>query len=184
MDLDNVIKKRRSVRKFSSKRPNWRDIIECVDMMRYSPTAGKNFALRLLITESKEKIEKISEAAQQPFISQAHYALVVYSDPAKIKNSFPEKADKYLRQQAGAAIQNFLLKIEEKGLSTCWIGHLVDSQVKKIFSIPDNMELEGVFPIGYEFKKENPSNKIDFDRVLFFEKHNIKKMRVPKKFDV
>ena len=46
MDLDKTIKARRSVRKFKSSKPNWRDILECIDAMRYAPMAGNNFSLK------------------------------------------------------------------------------------------------------------------------------------------
>jgi len=97
---------------------------------------------------------------------------------------YGERGDIFLRQQAGAAIQNFLLKIESKGLSTCWIGHFVEDQIKRLLRIPEGANLEAIFPIGYEYKKENPSRKIELDRILYFTTHGNKKMKKPKKFDV
>ena len=49
MELDKTIKSRRSVRKFKDKKPNWRDILDCIDSMRYTPMAGGNFTLKLFI---------------------------------------------------------------------------------------------------------------------------------------
>ena len=166
MDLGKTIQNRKSVRKFQSKKPDWRDIIECVDAMRYAPMAGKNFSLKFIIVSEKEKINKIAELSEQDFIAQTQYVLIVYSIPSRTENLFGERGKIYLRQQAGAAIQNFLLKIEEKDIDTCWIGHFNEEKLKKEFSIPDDANIEAVFPIGYESKTEKPSKKIDLDRVL------------------
>ena len=53
---------------------------------------------------------------------------------------YDERALKSLPQQAGAAIENFLLKITDLGLSTCWTGAFSDEQVKRILQIPEDIE--------------------------------------------
>jgi nitroreductase len=184
MELDKAIKFRKSVRKFKNKKPDWRDIIKCIDSCRYAPIAGRNYTLKFIITENEEKINKIAEASQQPFISEAKYLLIVCSDCKRLINSFGERGERYCKQQAGAGIQNFLLKIQEFGLSTCWIGHFVDEQIKRILKIPEDIDIEAVFPIGYEYKKRELRKKIDIDRILFFEEYGNKKMKNPKKLNV
>ena len=184
MEFSKLIKLRKSVKKFKDKKPDWRDIIECVDSARYVPMAGNNYTLKFILVDDKEKINDIAKASQQDFISQVNYVIIVCSTYSRTTNSFGERGKIYLRQQAGAAIQNFLLAIEEKGLSTCWIGHFVDEHIKRELKIPSDVNIEAVFPIGYEFKKQKPGNKIDLDRILFFEQYGNKKMKRPKKLDV
>jgi len=181
MEFRKLIKSRKSVRKFKDKKPNWRDIIECVDSARYIPAAGNIFTLKFIIVDDKKKIGKIAEAAQQLFISQAHYLVVACSTTSRIKRSFDERGEIYLRQHAGASIQNFLLSLEEKGLSTCWIGHFVEDEIKNALKIPDDVHVEAVFPIGYEFKKQKPKIKVELDRILYFKEYKRKKMRKHKK---
>ncbi len=184
MDLDTAIKSRRSVKKFSSKKANWKHIIECIDSMRYAPTAGKNFVLKFIVVSEKEKLKKIAKLSDQDFIATVEYIVIVYSDPSRTKNLFGERGEIYTRQQAGAAIQNFLLKIIEKGLSTCWIGHFDEEKLKKEFKIPDGMNVEALFPVGYEEKKEKPSRKISLDNVLYFEEHKKKQMKKIRKINI
>ena len=184
MELDKAIHSRKSTRKFSNKKPNWRDILECIDAMRYTPMAGNNFILKFILIDDKEKIQKISECAQQPFIAETDYVLVVYSNPSRTLNSFGEKGKIYSRQQAGAAIQNFLLKIEEKSLATCWVGHFVEEQIKDELKIPKTSNIEALFPIGYEFKRKKKERKIELDTVLSFNDSKTKTMKKIKKVDI
>jgi len=184
MELNKAIKNRRSVRKFKEKKPDWRDILDCIDSMRYAPMAGENFTLKLVLVDDKEKIEKLATAAQQDFINQAKYVLVICSNPSRTVNAYEKRGEIYCRQQAGAAIQTFLLKIAEVGLATCWIGHFVDEQVKTVLKIPEKINVEAMFPIGYEFKKPVTRKiKADLDTALYFNEYENKKMRKIKRFE-
>lgn len=183
MNLDKAIQGRHSVRRFTSKKPDWRDILECIDSARYAPMAGNIFSLKFIVVDNQEKIQKITDATQQHFVSQAQYLLVVCTSPARTVD-FHEKGEKFCKQQAGAAIQNILLKIQERGLATCWIGHFVEGQVKETLGIPEGVNVEAVFPIGYEFGKTKKYKKIDFDQILYFNKYKNKKMKPPKRLDV
>ncbi len=184
MQLDNAIKKRRSVRRFKEKKPNWRDIIECIDAVRYAPMAGNNFSLKIILVDNIEKIQKLADASQQPFVGSAHFVVVFCTNPERTTNCFEERANKYTKQQAGAAIQNFLLALEEKGLATCWVGHFVDSLVQETLDIPKNIEVEAMFPIGYEYGTSPKKNRIEMGRVLYFNKFKNTKMKVPKGINI
>lgn len=178
-----MIKSRHSVRKFKSADPDWRDIIEAVDTVRFSPIAGKIFTLKIIIVRDQDKIEMISNATEQSFVGQAKYLVVFCSKSERTKNVFKKKGEIYSRQQAGAAIQNFLLSLTEKGLSTCWIGHFDEKKIKLILRIPEELDVEAVFPIGYEFKKPEKKEKISLDNILYFNTYGNKKMNSPKRFE-
>lgn len=177
--LDRIIKERKSIKKFSDKKPDWRDIIEAIDKARYSPMAGNLFSLKFILIDEQEKIDKLAEASQQDFISYTKYIVVVCSNPSKTMKAFPERGKIYLRQQAGAGIQNFLLKLEELGLSTTWVGHFIDKRIKSILKIPKDIQIEAIFPIGYEnkIKKSKPKKKIRIDNILYFNEYNKKRMK-------
>jgi len=182
MDFDKAVRNRKSVRNFSNKKPNWRAIIECIDAARYAPIAGKNFTLKFIMLQDKEKIQKLANAAEQDFIAQAPYIIAVYSDSTRLKTLFgEEKGEIYSRQGAGAAIQNILLAIEDHKLAGCWVGHYDETEAKKILKIPDSMALEAVIPVGYESerKKTKPKERINMDSILYFNEHKKKQMKAP-----
>jgi nitroreductase len=179
MELDKVIQSRKSIKKFSSKKPDWRDILEAINSARFAPMAGNIYSPRFILVDDIEKIQKLAEASEQSFVSKVSYIVVVCSENKMTKNSFEERAEKFLRQQAGATIENFLLKIQELNLATCWVGHLNEDKVKKILNIPENTNVEAIFPIGYESKaigSNKRKNKIDLDRILYFNKYGNNKM--------
>ncbi|HNZ52181.1 MAG: nitroreductase A [Candidatus Diapherotrites archaeon ADurb.Bin253] len=176
MGVERLIKARRSIRKFKSSKPDWREIIECIDSTRYAPMAGNNFSLKFILVEDGEKIQKLAEAAQQNFITKAKYVIVVCTTPGRTETAYGERGSKYLKQQAGAAIQNLLLKLTECKLATCWVGHFVDEQVKDILDIPDEIDVEAMFPIGYPYEKPKEKRYIELDSILYFNRYGNKRM--------
>ncbi len=171
MELNEAIQKRRSTRKFSSKKPDWRDIIEAIHTCQYAPMAGGLFNMTFLIVDNKELIEKLASWSEQDFIAQTKYVVVAVSDPGIVKTPYPKKGEIFSRQQAGAAIQNFMLTLTDMGLSTCWIGHFNEGKVAKILKIPleSGYEIEGLFPIGYSKEKKKLNKpKSDIYNILYF----------------
>jgi len=185
MELDKAMQSRKSVKKFSKKKPDWRKIIEAIDSVRYSPMAGNLFSLKFILVSDKEKIQQLSKASEQEFVGDAQYVVVVCSNPSRTLNAYEERGENYLKQQAGTGIQNFLLKLEERGLSTCWTAIFVEDMIRRILKIPENVEIEAVFPIG--IKSEEPKTrkmKVDLDTFIRFNDYKTTKINPPKKIDV
>ena len=177
MDFDKVIKERHSVRNFkTTKDVDWRKVIEAIEAANRVPFAGNISSIRFVFVTEPEKIAELTEACQQRFVADAKYIVVVCSDEAQVKRSYDERGEMYLRQEAGAAIENFLLKITELGLASCWVGAFSDESVKEILRIPDNIKVEALLPVGYEMGKAVQRKKSDLDRILYFNKWKEKRM--------
>jgi nitroreductase len=187
MELDKAIQNRHSVRKFDSKKPDWRTIIECIDSARYAPMAGNNYTLKFILVSDVKKLKEIAEASQQRHVGEAQYIVIVCSNPSRPVNAFGKGGEIFCRQQAGAAIQNFLLKIEESGLATCWVGSFGEEQIKRALDIPDDINIEAIFPVGYEYGKRDSKkkrfSKIELDRILYFNEYGNVKMKNPRTVD-
>jgi len=181
MDLDKAIKARHSVRRFSTKKVNWRDILKALDSARLIPLAGNIPTLKFILVLDDDKIKQLAEACQQDFVAQAQYIVVFCSDIKNIKISYGERGERYSRQQAGASIETFLLKLVDLGLVTCWIGEFVDEQVKRILQIPDNIEVEALFPIGYELGSSKQRLKPSLDSSIYFDTWKNQYMKAIKK---
>lgn len=177
MQLKDAVESRRSVKRFHHKKPDWKKIIRAIDAGRFAPSAGNNFVTRFILVSSEGKIAKLAEASQQDFVGKAQYVVVVVSDPSRLVQDYGERGERYCAQQAGAAIQNFLLALTEQKLVTTWVGHFYDEQVKDVLGIPDKMKVDAMFPIGKETKIESRTRrKLKLENVLYFNKFGSKKM--------
>ncbi|MGK0209674.1 MAG: nitroreductase [Patescibacteria group bacterium] len=173
MDFKDLIEKRTSIKKFDlNKKPDWRKILRAIDAARFIARAGKHFNLKYLIVSDKDIIEQIADAAQQDFISHAHYVVICVSDETQLTQLYGERGKRYGAQQAGASIQNFLLALTEEKLATTWVGHYYDEMIKSLTDIPAHAIIEALFPIGITGKTshEKPSKKTDLENMIFFNK--------------
>ncbi len=153
MEFDEVVSKRHSVRSYRAKAVSWRDVVEAADAARLIPLSGNTNTLKILITFDPEKIEKLAEYAEQAWIADASMVAVVCSEEEILEKMYGERGRIYSRQQAGAAIQTFLLKLTDRGIGGCWVGSYEDYKVRRLFEIPENVQIEALIPIGYEKAK-------------------------------
>ena len=176
MDFNKVIKKRASIRDYSNKELKYDKIIDAIEAANFAPSPGNISILKYIIVEDPEKINKIADACQQDFIKNAPVVIAFCSDIKRIKIMYEERAEKYVKQHVGAAIENFLLKITEMNLASCWVGAFSEVVVKNILEVPDNIEVEAVIPIAYPSKtnRTNQAPKPDLGNVVYFERYKNK----------
>ncbi len=177
MKIEDAIKERKSSRKYHHKKPDWRKIIKAIDAARYAPMAGNIFSLKFILVQDEKRIEQIGKACQQDFVRNAQAIVVAVSNDAKVEKSYDKFGKKFARQQAGAAIENFLLEIVSQGLATCWVGYFVEDQIKRACDIPDDFTVEAVFPVGIPSKiRETRKPKPELDNIIYFDKFKNKYM--------
>jgi nitroreductase len=169
MEFNNVIEKRASVRTFSYKKPGTEEIIELIEAANLSPTPGNLPILKYIVIEDKEKISTIAQACQQKFIAEAPIVIIICSNKKDCEMMYDTRADKYIKQHTGAAIENLLLKATDIGLASCWVGAFVESTIKDMLAIPDNIEIEAILPVGYDTKNTKQKRKPSLDKRLYFE---------------
>jgi len=174
MQFKSLIRKRRSVSKFllGKKKADWRKILRAIDAVRFIPAAGNQYNMKWMLVRDSDVISQLADAAQQPFISHASYVVVCVSDPSVLTRLYGEDGERYTAQQAGAAIQNFLLALTEEGLATTWVGHFYEEMVKNLLDVPDDKVVEAIFPIGIEGKNSSTKRapKTELDTIVNFGK--------------
>ena len=178
MELDKAIKERHNIRNLrKGKKQDYRKIIEAIDSANKAPLAGNIASLHFILISDKEKIKELAEASQQDFIADVDFVVAVCSDRKTLEKHYYERGKMYSRQQAGAAIQNFLLKLTDLKLQSCWVGAFSGETVKRILGIPDNVDVEAIIPVGYELGKPRKIEKPELDSMLFFDTYNNKLMK-------
>jgi len=173
MQFDKVVKSRKSVRRYSEKKPDWRKVIRAIDSARYAPIAGNLFITKFILIQDKKIIEKLAIASQQDFVSSAHYVIAVVSEDYKLERNFGERGKIYSRQQAGAAIENVLLALNSLDLASCWIGAFDENNVKLLLKVPDNCTVDALITVGIATKiPTSDKHKTELENILFFDKYN------------
>jgi len=175
MKFDEIIKERRSVRSFKSKKVDFGDLLAAIDSAIQGPFAGNLNNLKFLIIENEKTIKEISKLASQTWINESPALIVVCSDETHLINQYMERGKDYSRQQAGAVIETIMLKLTELGLGSCWVGAFKYEIMKQILKIPDHIHIEAVIPVGYEKGKAKKARKQELETVLRWENWNVYK---------
>ncbi|MFH0711727.1 MAG: nitroreductase family protein [archaeon] len=177
MDLRDAVEGRRSVRRYLDKKPDWRKILRAIDAARFAPSAGGKFVMKFILVSDEKKIAGIAAATQQDFVGSVKYIVVAVSDDSKLVQSYEERGVRFAAQQAGAAIENFLLALTEEKLVTTWVGYFYEEQIRRVLGIPDDLSIEAVFPIGLETKiKGVASKRAELENIIYFDKWGQKEM--------
>jgi len=170
MEFDKVLDNRHSARKFKeTKKPDYGKIMEAIDAASKIPLAGNLPCLKYILVSDEKLITELAEACQQDFISQVSYVVVVCTDRKFLEKSYYERAEMYARHEAGAAIENFLLKITDLGLASCWIGAFSDETVRRILKIPDNIQVEAILPVGYSTEKTEKKTRPTLESTMYYD---------------
>lgn len=159
-----VIKSRRSVRKYLDK-PISKDILkQLVDAGRLAPTARNDQPWEFIVVTERELLQKVGGATDYgKFVRNAVACIVVCCQETK-----------YFLEDGSAATENIILAAESFGIGSCWVaGHkkAYCAEVKKILNIPDNLIVISLISLGYPDPLEKTSRqKKGLDEVLHWEK--------------
>ena len=170
MNLNETINKRASIRKFKDKKVPFGKVLEAIDSAIKTPLAGNISTLKFVIVTDPDAKQRIAEYADQLWISEADTLVIVCSEMKSLTNVYGEHAKDYAKQQVGAAIQNFLLRITDLGLASCWVGSYLEHEIKNTLKIPVDVVVEAILPIGYSDEKSKPKKKVSLEHTLYWDK--------------
>ena len=177
MDFDKVLDSRHSTRSFKDYKTGKKDVFAVLEAALKAPMAANVCTLKFVLVDEKDKVSIVAESCpENEFIGKVSHLIVVCSNLKQAKSLFGEKAEHYAAQQAGAAIENMLLKIADLGLASCWIGGFDESAVKRILKIPGEYRVEAIIPIGKELKKPGKKRKSNLKGLVRFNDFEEKKV--------
>ncbi|MDP8229762.1 MAG: nitroreductase family protein [Candidatus Gorgyraea atricola] len=152
-----LVKKRKSIRKYSP-RPVAREAIDrCLEAARLAPSACNSQPWSFIIVDDEALREKISKAAFSgvysinSFASKAPALIAVVTE----RSRYIARVGGYFRGiqfslvDVAIACEHFILQAAEEGLGTCWLGWFNEKRVKEILNIPKRKKVDIIISMGY-----------------------------------
>lgn len=157
MSFLELVKARRSVRKYLSK-PIPREVIDkCLEASRLAPSACNSQPWYFIIVDN-EGLKK--ELCDKAFAGM--YAINGFAKKAPVIVAVVTERSKYIACvggyargvqysliDIGIACEHFILQAQEEGLGTCWLGWFDEKAVKKLLSIPKDKKVDVMLSVGY-----------------------------------
>jgi len=157
MGLMDLIRARRSVRRYADRPVERRLIEECLEAARWAPSAENVQPWRFVVVDDPEVKERLAKAAfsgvYRPtrFAAKAPVIVAVLAKPDIIANRLGRaiQGTKYYLIDCGIACQQFVLRATELGLGVCYIGWYSKRGVRKALQVPRSHDVVVLLAVGY-----------------------------------
>ncbi|MHA1803588.1 MAG: nitroreductase family protein [Promethearchaeota archaeon] len=170
MDFYEVIRTRRSYRKYLPDMPPEESIHRILEAARLAPTWANKQGVHYIVVKDPEKVKAVRKATGQ---------IGKFSDaPIFIVGVISEKDSgtggngiKYFTVDFGICFEHLILAATAEGLGTCWIGWFNEKKIKKILEIPEKYRVVGLTPVGYPKKKKGEvQDRIPLEQIVHHDK--------------
>lgn len=176
MDAIEMLKGRRSVRKFKADAVAHDVLSEVVEVAAMAPSWKNTQITRYIAVEGAKKDDVANNCViehNKGIIDAAPMLIVVTGIQKRCgyerDGSFTtSKEDRWQNFDVGIATQTFCLAAHEKGLGTCIMGIFEDAKVKEYIDVPEGQEVMALIAIGYpDEEPQAPKRKTVEDLLTF-----------------
>lgn len=152
MDFCELIKSRRSVRRFKPKTIDRNTLLDLLEAARSAPSAANRQPLEYVVVDQGDVREKIFEQLAwaghvQPRRNPPKgkepvaYIVVLINKNSAIAN--------FGLADAAAAIENIMLAAWSEGIGSCWLGAIGRDNIREVLKVPESLEVNSVVALGY-----------------------------------
>ena len=167
MDALELLKSRRSIRKYKSTPIEDEKIKKCLEAARWAPSASNKQPWEFIIVKDEKVRKKFAEI--HPYAKFVAESPVVF-----VPLTNPEIHAKYHMSDTGSSIMHFMIEAHSLGLGTCWagvIGASFEPELKKLLNIPDHLNIMAIVALGYPDQTRESSRK-PMDELVHWEKYS------------
>jgi nitroreductase len=173
MNVKDAIESRRSIRKYQDKPVSKEIINELIEAVMLAPSGNNAQPWKFKIITSREEKEELRENQifKQDFVYESPVIIVCCADP----EAFPERKfepgydDSYeIRaiRDLSIACQNLVLRAEELGLGSCYVGWMHKEKIKTVINLPRELLVPYVITLGYADETPHPRKLKKRDEVV------------------
>jgi len=167
MEFSEVLKRRRSVRRFVPSTISDEALLRIADAGRLAPS-GCNVQDREFILIRDRGTLSLLHGKIQPDFENAAAAIALVVDPVSTNWG------SYWVEDAAAATENMLLAIVNEGYESVWVQGTLrphEAWAKELLRVPAEKRLYVLLPIGKEAAAGRMAPKTVLDDVVYYEKY-------------
>ena len=162
-DALNLLKTRRSIRKYKDKLVEEEKIKKCLEAAQWAPSASNKQPWEFLIITDEQVRKKLSGI--HPYAKFVAESPVVF-----VPLTNPEVHPKYHMSDTALATLQYIIEAHSLGLGTCWAG-VIDSQIepeiKNLLGVPEHLNILGLVATGYADEEPTRTRKELVDLVHY-----------------
>ncbi len=155
-----------SVRQFEDRPVEPEKITEIIRAGMQAPSCGNQQPWEFYVVTNREKLLELSKSHK--------YASCAAKAPVAIVPVYRKTGlwlPEYAHIDMSIAQENMWLMTDELGLGGVWLGIAPQQErmdcVRKILSLPDNLEAFSIFALGYPARKNHQEDRFDENRIHY-----------------
>ena len=195
-DIVNLMKNRRSIRKYSARKVSRKILNEILEAAIWAPSAHNSQPWRFTILNKTEEKKVLAESMAKAWIADLVKNQIPLEHAVKLakrsvkgftraptiviagvtQTDIPKHTDPngnrveadLAIQSLGAAIQNVLLAADSRGLGACWFcaPAFCKAEVRKVLRLPDEFEPQALVTLGYAAEKPEAPRRKPLREIL------------------
>ena len=171
--LMDIIKKRRSIRRYLDVPLEWDKVVAMLEAGRYAPSAGNLQHKKFIVITEKAPMRRVAEACQKQYwIEGASALIVICSLTEKPEQLYGDRGrDLYAIQDCAMAAQNMLLAAQELGVATCPVSAFDEEMLKDALAIPARARPMMVVVAGYADEKVPEPPRETLESSVFLQRY-------------
>lgn len=148
MDFLEVVKKRKSIRRFKPKEVEEEKIKEILNVVRQAPSAGNLQAYKIFVLKTKEARLKFFAASYgQSWIKDASVLFIFCADSFSSSQRYGPRGQLYALQDATIAAAYGQLAITNLGLASVWVGTFDEKKIQAV--LKTSLVPTAILAVGY-----------------------------------
>jgi nitroreductase len=159
--LMRLVRLRRSIRRYLPKPVEREKIIACLEAARLAPSAENAQTWRFVVIDDPGLKARYAREAFSgiysycKFAAEAPVLVLILAKLDFLANRLGKQVTgvPFFLLDIGAAGEHFILRAEELGLGTCWVGWFNVRATRKFFKIPRRYKVVTLIALGYYEKK-------------------------------
>jgi nitroreductase len=157
MEFDDVIKTRRSIRKYKGTPVPRESLMTILEAARIAPSSGHRQPWHFIVVE--EKGVRVKLAGRRAWVADAPVIIVFLADPVASPN--------WHLNDVGIAGEHIVLAARDLGLGTCWVSCTKrDAEIKEILGIPDELKAIALTPLGEPDEVKVPKERKSLEEIV------------------
>ena len=155
MTFLELAKNRYSVRKFKPDAIDAEQLRLILEAGRVAPTACNYQPQKIFVAQSEAVRKQLAEVS--PCTFDAPVILVVCYDRDRDAKSRMMPGYTFGEMDATIVCTHMMLEAWDLGIGSCWVGMFNDKEVSRVLSLPENLQVAALLPLGYPADESKPA---------------------------
>lgn len=180
-NFKDLLLKRQSDRKYSSKKVEEEKILSCLEAGRLSPSACNSQPWSFVVIDQEPVLQqaqkRIATMGMNRFVKQVPVLIAIVLEKPNFTASIGSviKDKEYPLLDIGIATNNICMQATELGLGSCILGWFDEKGLKQLLDVPESKRIPLVIALGYPTTVTRKKIRKPMKEIIYFNSYKSKR---------